>query len=518
MSSNKKINSRKKISNSKKSSRSYSKRQGSQIDIFTLKAYVVVCTGIFLLYVIAEWFHLAKQPFVISIMMLLCLLGIAGYGLYQYRIHKTMNLMGMLLAVGCVMRVGYMLMTPVTVRNYDLYDVNIASHNHASYLLEILNGGLPSDNLGQYYNPPFYYILSSIVVRIVDVMTSMTSIEQAIAPAKIVSCIASCGVLWIAFHLLKELNVNLKAIPVVMAFLACSPQFYLLGGRVNGDSLVTLFMTIILLYTIRWYQDSSVHNTVILALAYGLGMMTKISVASLAIVTGTVMIAKYVSRLRRKEWRDTLKNAALFSGIAFPLGMWYLIRNNIRFSQPLYYVLEPEKYGEIYVGNYSIVKRFLSIDFTNLRNSPYSNPWDDYNIPVYLLKGALFGEFTFDLPSVLAIIFLSVWIMLVFIIIVAFVAECVRISKDTQRRVPRSIVMATFVVGIISFVTFNIKYPYGCTMDFRYVAYLLVPVGVMLGDLYAITLENKKYAGIRYLITGILALFLICSISCYMFV
>lgn len=204
----------------------------------------------------------------------------------SYKLCQTFDedrLVRYILFIGYVMRIGYMLYTPCTVRQHDLRTLTIDDNGNAAYILTILNGHLPTSNEGQFYHPPLYYSLSAVVIWALRPILNSTETIDMINCARLISCIFSCATLYAVKSLCETLQIR-KIIPLVLvAFL---PHFYLMGGRVNNDAIALFFMTIILLFSIRWYKDQSIKNTVILALGFGLGMLSKMSVALLAVPTG----------------------------------------------------------------------------------------------------------------------------------------------------------------------------------------------------------------------------------------
>ena len=130
------------------------------------------------------------------------------------------------------------------------------------------------------------------------------------------------------------------------------PEHYLLAGRLNNDALSSMFMTAIILYTPKWYRRLSIHDMIIHALCYGFGLMAKISV--FALVTGSVMIIVLFKDLKSGDAIHIFLQYLVFLNIAFPLGLWYPIRNLIRFDQSFNYVAQIETTDPLYCGDHSI--------------------------------------------------------------------------------------------------------------------------------------------------------------------
>lgn len=439
----------------------------------------VIALGISILVIYVLVYMLDLQSGVQGIMVLLIIAAalMGGYNLCQKEFDVE-TIVGYVLFIGFVMRIGYMLYTPCTLRYHDLKAISIDSDGNAAYILNILEGHLPMSNKGQFYHPPLYYILSGIVVCVLKPILHLTNETDIINCARIVSCLFSCATLYCVKSLCSELKIK-KLIPLsLVAFL---PNFYFMGGRVNNDAMAVFFMTMILLYSIRWYKDQSIKNTVILALSFGLGMMSKMSVAVFAIPTALLMIYVLAKSIKTHTLIKTFKSLCLFATVSIPLGLAYPIRNMILFNQPFNYVFDVCD-ARFASQNYSYIQRFLTFPITKMFNPVYNDVYTDYNIWMYLLKGGLFGEFRFHIADAIPAIMLFIFALISIFMIVS--AVCSLTEKDNSL----IYLVLSAVVFMTSYIAFNIKYPYGCTMDFRYIA----PVFVINALLFGRFLEENK--------------------------
>lgn len=444
-----------------------------------------------------------------SIMILICI----GIFIYSVRLiaQNGMNLIklcNLIILIGLVIRIGYMLYTPCYVRSHDLYLGEINSGGHAGYILNILEGHLPKSNKLQYYHPPLYYILTAITIRIVNIFTNPKDVMDMINGAKVISCFASCSILFIYNDIMKELNFKEKSKIISITFVSFLPNFFLLAGRVNNDSLSIFFISLCILYSIRWYKECNYKNTIMLAVSFGLGMMTKISVASFAFITGTLMIIKMYKLIKEKELISLIKKLCVFILISFPLGLGYLIRNYILFNQPFNYVLDIKTRGDMYCGGYSFFERFINLPFKRIITPLYNNPLGDYNTIIYLLKGGVFGEFKYSINSIIPTILLIAFILLNICSIMAIIIYIINKKED---KLEKFILVSTIGVFYILYICFNIKYPYTCTMDYRYIVPIAISQGLILGRAYEIVKKYKWSKVYNIIVSAILAVFAIFS-------
>lgn len=407
---------------------------------------------------------LATHTLTLQLLMQVGVLTMAGAAVWLMLAHPEMDrseiLLWLALVLGILMRIGYMLYTPAYVRGHDFGEISLDSNGHAAYILHLLQGELPPNNSYQFYHPPLFHGLSAVAMSCYRALSGFTAPEQLLEATKTVSCAASIVTLFYARKLCRQLRLSDGATLIVVSLAAFLPNHYLLAGRVNNDSLAVLFMTAILYYTLRWYEQQDWGPLVKLALCFGLGMMTKISVGVFALVTGCMMLLVLFRRLREKKALPIIRQFAVFGLIAFPLGLWYPIRNLILFQQPFNYVLRISEESDLYCGDHSLWERFgLIKDF-----EIYDHPFEDYNVWSYLLKGSLFGEFTFSMGKVIPGLLILINLLLILLSLAAMVLVLIR-----YRTVQWTALSCFWLVLMGSYIHFNIQYPFGCTMDFRYV-------------------------------------------------
>ncbi len=464
---------------------------------------IVLSISILVVYVLVYMLDLQNSVQGLMLFLIISVALIGGYNLCQK--FEVEVLVKYILFIGFIMRIGYMLYTPCTLRQHDLRGISIDSDGHAAYILNILDGHLPMSNEGQFYHPPLYHILSGIVIFVLKPILHLTNETDIMNCARLVSCFFSCITLYCVKSLCAELKIN-KLIPLsLVAFL---PNFYLMGGRVNNDAMSVFFMTMILLFSIRWYKNQSIKNTVILALSFGLGMMSKVSVAVFAIPTGLMMIYVFAKSFKKHNLFKTLKSLCLFAAVSIPLGLAYPIRNLILFNQPINYVLDVSDAGFV-SQNYSYIQRFLTFPITKMFTPVYNDVYSDYNLWMYLLKGGVFGEFRFNIAAAIPAIMLFIYAIISILMVISSVWS----FKDKDKSI--SYIVLSAAVLMVSYIAFNIKYPYGCTMDFRYIATAFVINALLFGRFLDLK-KDKKYGKVLYRISA--ATVLIFSIlSVYMF-
>lgn len=443
-------------------------------------------------------------------------LTIAGFAVYSMKKGFSWKLAVQIgIVIGFIMRIGYMLYTPLTVRSHDLGDITTDGYGHAAYILKLLvNHRLPESNWVQFYHPPLFHFLAACMCSLINGIMKYTYFEEVLEAAKIVSCVASLWCLMLMPKICNELKMSERAKVLATFIIAVFPDCFLIGARVNNDSLVIFFMMLAVLYTLKWFKDQSWFNTMVLGLAFGLGMMTKSSCGTIALFTGPIMLYIFIKRIREKNWVGIFGKLCSFAAIAFPLGLWYTIRNYILFDQPFGYVVDIGKESQIYTGDISVFERFIQFPVAKLMNPVYAYPWEDWNISMYVIKSSIFGEFVYDItewiPKALVLINFGMILLSLF----AMIYLVVKIKENVMLRFGMPLLWL-LVYG--SFLYFNYQYPYGCTMDYRYIVPTVFTGAIFIGTVFEHSCTSKSGKAVAYRVVsiGLLVLFALLSILMY---
>lgn len=434
------------------------------------------------------------------------------------------GLVSVILLAGLTMRIGFALYKPSYTAYHDLGELTTEGYyGHASYILKIFEtGALPLENKGQYYHPPLFHILAACAMKVTGKALHMTDEVALFESTKIISCTATCFTLLTARKILKELELGKIATAVALSICAFLPIHYMLGGWVNNDALVTFFMTWIILYTIRWFKHPTYGNIVFLAIGFGFGIFTKISCALFAVFTGIFMLVKLLEAIRNGTWKQLIGQFVVFACISMPIGLYYPVRNYLMFGQGLNFVLKPG--DNVYCGDHGFVERFLLFPISRLLSPVYLNPFEEYNMNFYLIKSAVVGEFEYhhveEWPAAVLIV-----CNLILVVQAVFSAVAVCIQGWKEKAAGKSVGAQFLFIGLpglwiwiyLNHLILNIRLPYGCTMDFRYIVPTAMLGAIYLGSYLEKCLEQptvfrRVFAGI-----GITAILFLTVAGMYMF-
>lgn len=225
-----------------------------------------------------------------------------------------------------------------------------------------------------------------------------------------------------------------------------------------------------------------------------------------------VFVDKILSTVKNNK-KDLLKLFELFilfGIISLPIGLWHPIRNKILFGQSIGGVMFPSQI--YYIGNYSFFDRFIKISFKELFTTYCTIP-GDYNIPAFIIKTSLFGEWEWNYNIFLVNSLKVINIIIIGISLFAIIWK-VAVDKNVENRILDRILAITWVTNIISYIAFNIEYPYTCTMDFRYLVPTIFTGMYFIGGLLNGLKDSKMNKRIIITIGCTIVVFAMLSVAC----
>ncbi len=453
-------------------------------------------------------------------------LAVIGVGavLSLYGRLDNKQLIFLMLAVGFVARVSYVLTIAGSQNQHDVWSINNASPKHNTYIKYIYeNAALPQtyenlrDGLSQYYHPPLHHVLAALWIRLqtafgLDFYVAYENVQY-------LTVFYSTAVMLVSRRLFEAFDLKAGGLLVASAVVAFHPAFYMLAGSVNNDILCLLFTVIAMLYCVRFYREQSIRNTVLLALAIGLAMMTKLNGAMVAIGVGGVFLYMLFGRELggfKASFTRLWQRFVLFGAICCPLGLWWPIYTKLKFGLPIGHVPSMSKNSTQYIGDHSFLERIFGLDYFRIENI-YPNigrtdidglhvgeKFYEHGILPYSFKSSLFGEYFWRSSSrevapagvpqgiqvVIAYLLVIAALLLAVLAVYAMVKYLIGSIRRTsgkkcigEHSVPMQFLLLVYMALFGSFVVFCFKYPFTCTMDFRYIAALLPVTAVLLGKL-----------------------------------
>ena len=409
--------------------------------------------------------------------------------------------------LGIIVRMLYIHNTPYDVRQHDL----TGGYEQLSYIMHFTQQWtLPDTNVSQYYHPPLHHMLCALWIRLQRLVNTGIDVGESIENVQYLTALYSSLFMVIANRIYAQLKLHRQFLFMATAVTALHPTLIILSGSINNDMLAILLYASALLWAMKWWDEQSARNTVLLALFIGLGMMAKIGNATLAFVVAPFFLAKLLQSEGRQQRERLFSKFALFGLISLPLGMWHPVRNLVLFGQSFGYVPALTVGGWLDRSAYSLTERVLSFPLGQLLNGPYVNVAADYNLPIYTLKCSLFGEWVYDEGFFrLANALLTVNILLVIMSLVAMVY--IAISK---RRAKHIMLLVCWAVQALSITSLYIANPFTCSMDFRYIVPTMVCGAGFIG-LAAQRLSEERaglWKALRFMVYPSAAAFTVASV------
>ncbi len=371
------------------------------------------------------------------------------------------RLVYLFMVIGVILRTMYAVYTPITTRQHDVESLD--SNGHLKYIYTLYSEGhLPSTNEWQFYHPPLFHSLAVGWLKINDLFH--VPLDRSLEGIQVLTVLFSSLMMLTIYKITQRLKIGDHAKVLINALVAVYPTFIILAGSINNDCLTIFLQFLILLYLLKWYEQDNLQNTIILGLITGLCVMTKLSGGIMAIPILYIFIKKFIDYYKsdKKVLPKLIYKILLFGIISLPIGLWYQVRCYIMFGHNNI----PVPGDFLYIGNYSIYERFLSISFSSMFGSVFCVIPGDYNIFAYIVKCSIFGEYSYGNANV---IHLSMLLFNFILIILSLFFTIKYIFNKKHKSLIKTLLLVNWVVNLISYYVFNIKYPYLCTMDFRYI-------------------------------------------------
>lgn len=378
-----------------------------------------------------------------------------------------------LLMTALAMRIFYVVMTQAHIYQNDIGVLWSSLGGHLGYVRYLIdNRALPDfdpTTRHQFYQPPLYYIITALWVKLHALMgIQIEATDENIQVLSLFYSMASLGVL-------NKIGIRLKISSwgrfVALGLIAFLPYDIMMSAAVNNDPLMVLLVLMCIYFTLKWYQESGVVNILLMGITIGCAMMTKISGVLIAPGVAIIMLVK--AWKERREWKKYLGQFAVFGLAAFPLGLWYPLKCLLLYRMPLGYVPNMGTDSSQYIGMYTGARRLFEVGDQLVElclHWDYYAPYIDYNIPISLVKFAVFGEGSYYLinDTVKALGTGMFWFSAAVLIVVAILCVVCLFRRNIAWLY--KIFFATMILVIMgSYVKFCYMYPHVCTMHIRYV-------------------------------------------------
>lgn len=444
----------------------------------------------------------------------------------------------LLILAGFLLRLLYVLYTPVTARQHDVYLFS-GTKGHAGYIMHFYHTlRLPDfapNSVSQFYHPPLHHFLEALWMRLQT--TLGVSLTAAAENTQLLTLLYSSLCMPVVYQTLKLLKLRGRALLIPLAILCFHPTFILMAGSINNDILMTLLTLTAFWAALRWYEAPSVKRILPVALAMGFAMMAKLSAFLAAPAIGLLFLMRLFSdcnqntgKVRGRLIRRYLFQFALFALICCPLGLWWPLYSYFVWNVPLGYVPSLPLTSHQYIGDHSLWERLwitkdqLSSVYVAWADIP-GHTYYEFNLFTGLLKTSMFDESTLfvsgtavgTLGSLFSILLFYVNLLLILLSVAAIPICLIRRYRLRDAHVTLSCLCLGLTV-FISYISFCFGYPHTCTQNFRYAIPTLLVACLFLGRWLEGLKQRPSTALTRTIFFGVdclTALFCIASAAVY---
>ncbi|MCQ2518993.1 MAG: glycosyltransferase family 39 protein [Lachnospiraceae bacterium] len=455
--------------------------------------------------------------------------------LWRNRSLDNKNRIMIVMLAGIFVRLLYVMLMPVTqFAQYDIGTVDIENNvltGHLGYVFWLVKyHALPNFDprlVYQFNHPPIHHILSAIWVSFIALFTDSTAaLKEA---AQYVTFVYSALTLFFFSKLLDETNAGEKGKLLAMIIFAFQPTLIMTAGSLNNDGAGLMFQVLSVWLTLRWHRTKSYKDIIGVALAIGLGMLSKLSAGLVAVPIGVLFIFDFVD-----EWVKSKKFPAkrmvqyiCFGAVCFPIGLCWVIRCYVKYGMPFTYIAFLPDTSPQYVGMYSGFQRmFLPNPIEFIKNLSHGSIGMGWNIWVQMFRTSALGECDLAaFPMVGKLICLAAMLINLVVALwtfVAFFREFVLLPCFGKSRKitdsdnvgigyrERIFWILSWLVMMYSYFSFAYTYPHECSMNFRYVQFAIIPPLVAISARTKEKEENGVFKIARNIITYA---YVLCSIS-----
>lgn len=409
--------------------------------------------------------------------IVLLIVGFALTAFYIYKYSgkdKEAKIMAVVTIAAIAVRTLYVLYTGAEQRQHDLgeFETFHGYAYHSEYIEYLLNNHKLLDEditqHWQFYHPPFSHAVSALFFAIYRKLAPASYAHNWDA-LQCLSLFYSLVTLAVLKKFIELWNLTPKGKTIAYITVALLPEFIVFSGSLNNDPLaITLAISAFYLAWV-WYNDEkkSFLKLMGISLCIGFGMMAKISAGLIAFPIGFMMLKAF---FESKKKLKMVWQYLVFLAVCAPLGLWYQVRNYIKWQVPLTYVARPdiEASPRQLIAPMPFWRRFLAFE-----------EGVDYNIITETLNQACFDDEYYREHMILAMIgylLLTAFTVFTITILINFIVNWVK-DRDMM-----NLVMSILLISqLISYVYFCYSYAYTCTMEYRYIVLTCIPAAYYSG-------------------------------------
>lgn len=410
----------------------------------------------------------------------------------------------------------YIFYTSVYTRQNDVgaFGSNSGHFGYIEYIL--FNHKLPDFDpreVWTFCHPPLHHFLSAVWIGInqyvlgVDKDASRESLQTLTLFYSMVVIIA-------AYKILRYFKLKGISLYIPLMIVAFHPSFTYLAGSVNNDILSIALMMCAIVCTMRWYEEQNIRNILKIALCIGFAMMTKLSAGLIAPSVAVVFLYVLIKNGKNNIKKYIIQFSA-FGIVCVPLGLWFEIKNLIKYKMPITYVQEvasgvPQDISDQKFLNRitdfsakhfkNVFEQWLSIDANGKKIG-----FNENNPIISLFKTSIFGEYvnenTFgDNKFALALCKPYFWLCIILAISLFVIMIIALVKAKNMQPIWKIFFVLFYVFMMLNIYKMSADYPMVCTMNFRYITPTVI-VQALFGGIWLASYRGqvaKENCGMAY--------------------
>lgn len=446
--------------------------------------FLIICTIIYelVIYFFDNLIYLFSGLFIVFV---ICML------FNKNRIIK--NIFYLIYIIGVIIRTKYIIDTDINVRQHDVLSINSDGHlDYIKYIYDYYR--LPESNSYQFYHPPLWHMIAAFWLKINSLLN--ISIDKAIEGIQIITVIISSSMIILADKIAHKIKITDYYILLVDYIVSTISIMIIFSGSINNDCLLLFFYFLIIYLLIIWDENPSWGNTINLAISTGLCVMTKASGGLIAVPILYIFISKIIDSIKNNndKIKSIINKIISFGLFSLPIGLWFEVYFYFKYKM---FPSIPIP-GLIRISN-PLGERLFRLDILQLRD--FSHILLDNNLPAHLIKTSIVGEW----PILEASNVLTTLVLIKLLLVIISVGLIIYYLFKKNKNKYMNVLIIFWIVSIVSEYIFVYKYPYICTMDYRYIAFCLFPETMIV--VYSLTDIKHKY--LKMFIIGLYILFII---------
>ena len=373
----------------------------------------------------------------------------------------------------------------------------------------------------QYAHPPLHHILSAIWLEINEKVFNIKDFI-ALESLQLLTLFYVLCIIISSYKIFRYFKLDDIPFYCALTITCFCPAFIMLTGSINNDALSVAFTVGTMLNALYWIKEQNTRNMVNLALCFGLGIMSKVSVGMLAPALFILFVSTFIKSQNKKALG---KQFAIFLLISVPLGTWFNIRNYINYKVPFTFVHHMDSkpfFKPQYVGNINYFDRITDFSFNQfdsvyVQNVQLGSSKNDYNPIITLLKCALFDEYIndgtfkyFPIIDKVCVCFYITFIIITILSVFSMFYSTIQYFKQKNYTDEIIFMLVYFITLMLCIYKHSYDIPYVAAMNFRYIT----PTIIITQLFWGMFNQNSNLLQLknRNIISGSLAIiFALCS-------